>query len=153
MSYITGMKLTQSDATPLYKEGAIGMDSNGYLYKYLKYKVGAGAIAAVAGNVVGYYAPSGTGAGSLNVTSDVSDTAAITAGALMAAPAADEWSWIKVKGKQTLTTALVSGSEGNALRLSATTDGTLKVAAAVTDSPAGVLLYATGPVVMLDCPL
>lgn len=151
--YITGMKLTQTDANPQYKEGALGMDSNGYIYKYLKYKVGAGAIAGAAGNIVGYYAPSGTGAGSLNVTSDVSDTAAIAAGALQGAPADGEWSWIKVKGKQTLTTALVSGSEGNLLRLSATTDGTGKVAAAVTDSPLGTLLYATGPVVMLDCPM
>lgn len=153
MSYITGMKLTANDTVPQFKLGAIGQDSNGYLYKYVKYNSGAGPVAAVAGNTVGYYAPGGTGAGSTDVTSDVSDTAGVSAGVLQAVLGNGEYGWIQIKGKATLNLAFVSGADGNLMRLSSTTDGAAKVAAAVTDSPLGVALYATGKIVMLDCPL
>lgn len=122
-------------------------------YRFVRYLGGAGAIAAVAGNAVGFYAPGGVSTGVTNdVTSDVSDTAANLAGVLCAAPASGEYCWIQVGGVVTLTPALVSGADGNALTLSTTTDGTLKVAGAVTDSCGAVSIDASAKIVMLNCP-
>lgn len=152
MSYIVGMDLTVNDATPQFKLGAIGQDYQGYLYKYIQYNSGAGAIAAVAGNVVGYYAPGGTSTGtSTVVSSDVSDTSSILAGALMAVITTLQYGWIQIKGRATLTTAFVSGASGNALTLSTTTDGTVKVAGAVTDAGGAVAILAASRIVALDC--
>lgn len=127
-------------------------DQAGLRYRFVQYNSGAGAIAAVAGNAVGYYAPGGVSAGASNVvTSDVSDTAGVLAGTLMSAPATGDYCWIQVGGVATVTTALVSGADGNALTLSTTTDGTLKVAGAVTDSGGAVALDASAKIVMLRC--
>lgn len=153
MSYITGMDLTASTATPEFSLGTIGQTEDGYVYKYIQYNQGAGAIAAVAGNAVGYYAPGGTSTGtSTVVTSDVSDTTAILAGVLTAALTNLQYGWIQVKGRATLTTAFVSGASGNALTLSTTTDGTVKVAGAVTDAGGAYAVLAASRIVLLDCP-
>lgn len=153
MSYITGMQLTRNDATPQFKLGAIGQDSNGYLYKYVQYNSGAGTIAAVAGNAVGYYSPSGVSAGSSTVvTSDVSDTSGVLAGILQTVLATTEYGWIQITGRATITPALVSGADGNALTLSSTTDGTLKVAGAVTDAGGAKAIDASAKIIVLDCP-
>lgn len=154
MSYIVGMDLTASDPTPQFKLGAIGQTADGYLYKYVQYNQGAGAISAVAGNAVGYYAPGGTSTGtSTVVTSDVSDTTSILAGALAVAIANLQYGWIQVKGRATLTTAFVSGAAGNALNLSSTTDGTVKVVAAATDAGGAYAILPASRIVLLDCPL
>ena len=122
-------------------------------YRFVQYNAGAGAIAAVAGNVVGFYAPGGTSTGVTNeVTSDVSDTAANGAGVLAGAPGNGEYGWIQVKGVATLTTALVSGASGQALALSVTTDGTLKVAAAVTETVCAYAILAASKIVMCAFP-
>jgi len=153
MSYIVGMDLTVSDPTPNFKLGAIGQDFLGYLYKYVQYNAGAGTIAAVAGNIVGYYAPGGVSAGSTTVvTSDVSDTAGAMAGMLMAVITTAQYGWIQIKGRATITPAFVSGADGNALTLSSTTDGTVKVAGAVTDSGGAVSIDASAKILTLDCP-
>lgn len=153
MSYIVGMDLTTNDPTPQFKLGAIGQDYQGYLYKYVQYNQGAGAIAAVAGNITGYYAPSGVSAGSTTVvTSDVSDTAGAMAGMLMAVLTTAYYGWIQIKGRATITPAFVSGADGNALTLSSTTDGTVKVAGAVTDAGGAVSIDATAKILNLDCP-
>lgn len=62
MSYILGMDLTAIDTTPKFEPGAIGRTDDGKLYKYVQYETAAGAVAAVAGNVCYYYAPSGASA-------------------------------------------------------------------------------------------
>lgn len=133
--------------------GDIYVSHDNKTYRFVKYNSGAGAIAAVAGNVVGFYAPGGVSTGVTNeVTSDVSDTAANGAGVLVAAPGNGEYGWIQVMGVATITTALVSGADGNGLILSATTDGTLKVAAAVTDTVCAYAIDASAKIIMCAFP-
>lgn len=122
-------------------------------YRFVQYNAGAGAVAAVAGNAVGIYAPGGVSTGVTNVvTSDVSDTGGVLAGTLMAVIASGDYGWIQTRGVATVTTALVSGADGNALTLSSTTDGTLKVTGAVTDAGGAVAIDASAKIVMLKCP-
>ena len=62
MSYIAGMLLNKTRTStegPEFKLGAIGQAYDGKKYKYVQYVGGAGAIAAVAGNVAYYYAVGG----------------------------------------------------------------------------------------------
>lgn len=149
----TAAQLTGSESHKAPGIGDIYVSHDNKRYRFVRYLVGAGAIAAVAGNAVGFYAPGGVSTGVSNdVTSDVSDTAANLAGVLMAAPGNGEYCWIQIGGIVTLTTALVSGGDGNALTLSTTTDGTLKVAGAVTDEGGAVAIDASAKIVMLNCP-
>jgi hypothetical protein len=153
MSYIIGIDITKVSATLDFQLGQVGQTSNGKLYKYVQYVVGAGSVAAVSGNVVGYYAASGASAGQVDiVTADVSDTAKAGAGVLQSAPATTEYCWIQVAGSATLTTALASGADGNALTVG-TTDSTLKVSAAVTDSICATAIDASAKIVMCQFPL
>lgn len=149
----TAADLTGANSGKAPGLGDIYVSHDNKTYRFVKYNSGAGAIAAVAGNAVGFYAPGGVSTGVTNeVTSDVSDTAANGAGVLVAAPGNGEYGWIQVKGVATLTTALVSGADGNALIMSATTDGTFKVAAAVTDTVCAYAIDASAKIVMLACP-
>lgn len=153
MSYITGMALDANDASPKFKLGAIGQTYDGKLYKYLQYKVGAGSVAAVAGNVAYYYAPSGTSAGSTTAaTSDLSDSAELGAGVLQAALTADYYGWFQIKGPATLTTALTAGGDGDPLTPSGSTDGTLDTVAAATDAVCAYAVDASAKIVMCDFP-
>ncbi|MCZ7488537.1 hypothetical protein [Rhizobium rhizogenes] len=149
----TAADLTGAESGKAPGVGDLYVSHDNKTYRFVRYLGGAGAIAAVAGNAVGFYAPGGVSTGVTNdVTSDVSDTAANLAGVLCAAPASGEYCWIQVGGVVTLTPALVSGADGNALTLSTTTDGTLKVAGAVTDSGGAVAIDASAKIVMLNCP-
>ena len=158
MSYIAGMDFTKTytaaqlamgDAPGI---GDVGQTADGKWYRFVQYNSGAGVIAAVIGNAVGYYAPGGVSAGStIVVTSDVSDTAGVLAGALTAVAANGEYTWIQIRGEAVITTALVSGADGNALTLSSTTDGTLKVVGAVTDAGGARAVDASAKIVFLDC--
>ncbi|MER8464171.1 hypothetical protein [Mesorhizobium sp. M1396] len=149
----TAADLTGAESGKAPRLGDTYESYDGKVYRFVKYNSGAGAIAAVANNVVGFYAPAGVSAGQSNeVTSDVSDTAANGAGVLAAAPGNGEYGWIQVKGVATVTTALVSGGDGNALILSGTTDGTLKVAAAVTDTVCAYAIDASAKIVMCAFP-
>ena len=153
MSYIIGMDITATSATLDFQLGQIGQTVDGKLYKYVQYVVGAGTVAAVSGNVVGYYAASGASAGQIDiVTADVSDTAKAGAGVLQSAPATTEYCWIQVTGPATLTTALTSGADGNAMTIG-TGDSTLKVSAAVTDSICATAIDASAKIVMCQFPL
>lgn len=126
---------------------------DGKHYRFVRYRAGAGSIAGVAGNAVGFYAPGGVSTGLTNeVSSDVSDTNGVLAGVLVGAPADGEYCWIQTGGSAVMTPALVSGATGNAMTLSSTTDGTLKVCAAVTDYQGAVLISASTKTVMLCCP-
>lgn len=152
-----GANLTQTytvltdGATPAV--GSVFEGTGGKIYKFVRYKVAAGSVAAVAGNVAYYYAPSGTSAGSdTDVTSDLSDSANLGAGVLMSAPANDEYCWIQIKGTATLNTALTAGSDGNALTPAGSTDGTLDVSAAVTDAICAYAIDASAKIVKCDFP-
>lgn len=128
---LAGVKLDRIDTEKKFQLGTIYRASNGKAYKYVQYDTGAGAVAAVAGNVAYYYLASGYDANV--VTSDLSDSVNVGAGVLQAALGDGEYGWIQIRGPATLTTALTAGADGNALTPVGSTDGTLDVSALVTD--------------------
>jgi len=149
----TAADLTGANAGKAPGIGDRYVDNTGKEYRFVKYNSGAGAVAAVAGNMAYYYAPGGTSAGATaEVTSDLSDSATVGAGKLMAAPASGEYCWIQTKGEATLNTALTAGADGNALTPVGSTDGTLDVSAAVTDHIAAIAVDASAKLVFLTCP-
>jgi len=159
MSTEIGANLTRTyTAAQLATEGAFSPGvcvtaQDGKVYKFVKFNNGVGDVAAVVGNVCYYYAVSGVSAGQITeVTMDVTDSGGVSAGVFQSIPADGEYCWIQIKGPATLTTALVSGADGNALMASATTDGTFKVSAAVTDAVSAYAIDASAKIVMLDCP-
>ena len=139
---------------PEFALGTVHQDAEtGKRYRYVQYNSGAGAVAAVAGNMVYYYAVSGASAGQTDiVTMDVTDSGGIGAGALQAVIATTGYGWIQTGGVATLTTALTAGADGNALTAIGTTDGTLDVSAAVTDFICAVAIDASAKIVFLTCP-
>jgi len=127
--------------------------SNGKVYKFVQYDTGAGPVAAVAGNVAYYYAPSGASAGATTVvTSDLSDSAGLGAGVLQSAPTDGQYCWIQIKGPATITPALTAGADGNALTVVGATDGTLDVSALVTDAIVAYALDASAKIILCDFP-
>lgn len=121
-------------------------------YRFCLYNAGAGAIVGAAGNAVGFYGPAGNSTGVTNtVSSDVSDTNGALAGVLAGAPTDGQYGWVQVGGVAIITPALVSGADGNAMTLSSTTDGSLKVCGAVTDAGGAVLIDSGTKTVMLNC--
>jgi hypothetical protein len=149
----TAAQLTGANSGKVPKVGDLYESFDNKTYRFVKYNQGAGAIAALSNNVVGFYAPGGVSTGVFNeVTSDVSDTAGNGAGVLAGAPAHGEYGWIQVKGPATLRTALVSGASGQSLVLSSTTDGTLKVAGAVTDTVCASCILASAKIIMCGFP-
>lgn len=155
--YQIGIDVTKTSSSPEYGLGSLAANSTSVgtkIYKYVKYNVGAGSVAAVAGNVAGYYAASGASAGAYTeVTSDVSDTAGLGAGVLQAVIADGEYGWIQIKGVATLTTALTAGADGNALTLVGAGDGTLDVSGLVTDAVVAYAVDATAKIVLCDFPM
>lgn len=149
-------KTRTSAEGPEFQLGTIGAvvvnASTGYSlkrYKYVQYNAGAGTIAAVAGRVAGYYAPAGVSAGSDTVvTMDISDTALLGAGVLAAVIPSGGYGWVQLTGKATLTVALASGADGNALAfLGAADTGTLTVAAAVTNAVVAFAIDASASII------
>lgn len=153
MSYIMGMNLTTVDSSPAFELGSVGRTDDGKLYKYVQYETAAGAVAAVAGNVCYYYAPSGASAGSTTVvTSDLSDSAGLGAGVLQAVLTDGAYGWIQIRGTATITPALTAGADGNALTAVGATDGTLDVSAAVTDAIVAYAVDASAKIIKCDFP-
>lgn len=153
MSYIMGMDLTAVDSTPKFKAGAIGRTDDGKLYKYVQYETAAGNVAAVAGNICYYYAPSGASAGATTVvTSDLSDSAGLGAGVLQAVITDGAYGWIQIRGAATITPALTAGADGNALTAVGATDGTLDVSALVTDAVVAYAVDASAKIIMCAFP-
>ena len=151
--FLAGVDVTRVDTDPKFTLGVKYMSQDGLTYKYVQYDTGAGSVAAVAGNFVGYYAPSGTSAGSTTVvTSDNSDTAKVGAGVLQSTPADGEYCWIQTGGAATLTTAITAGADGNALTMVGAGDGTLDVSALVTDHIAAIAVDYSAKIVFLTCP-
>jgi hypothetical protein len=153
MSFAAGALLTTSDATPKVTPGTTIQTADGKRYKYVQYNTAAGSVAAVAGNVAYYYAPSGASAGATTVvTSDLSDSAGAGAGVLQAVIANGEYGWVQIGGPATLTTALTAGADGNALTPVGSTDGTLDVSALVTDHICAIAIDASAKIVMCCFP-
>jgi hypothetical protein len=158
MSTIIGVKLDETFTSAQltsrgFTAGQVHQHYDGKIYKLYQYDTGAGSVAAAAGNVAYFYAPSGTSAGATTVvTSDLSDSAEVGAGVLQAAPADGEYCWVQVRGAATLTTALTAGADGDPLTPTGATDGTLDVTTAATDSICAVALDASAKIVMCDFP-
>lgn len=153
MSQIAGVVLNANDATPKFTPGVTYQASNGKQYKYVQYNTAAGPVAAVAGNVAYYYAPSGVSAGATTVvTSDLSDSAGVGAGVLQYALANGEYGWIQISGPATITPALTAGADGNALTAVGATDGTLDVSALVTDAVVAYAIDASAKIIMCRFP-
>jgi hypothetical protein len=157
MSIIAGANLTEtySDLTQgnTPSVGEVFRAPQGKAYKFVQYNGGAGSVAAVAGNIAYYYAPSGASAGSDTVvTSDLSDSANLGAGVLMSAPASGQYCWIQIKGTATITPALTAGGDGQALTAVGATDGTLDVSALVTDAVVAYAIDASAKIIKCDFP-
>ena len=153
MSQISGVILNANDATPKFTPGVVYQAANGKKYKYVQYETAAGSVAAVAGNVAYYYAPSGASAGATTVvTSDVSDSAGVGAGVLQYALADGEYGWVQISGPATITPALTAGADGNALTAVGAGDGTLDVSALVTDAVVAYAIDASAKIIMCAFP-
>jgi hypothetical protein len=151
--YIAGIDETRVDANadgPAFGLGQIGQNSDGKVYKYVQYDTGAGAVAAVSGQVAYYYLASGYDANI--VTSDVSDSVGIGAGVLFSAPTDGDYCWIQIKGPATLSLALTAGADGNALTAIGAGDGTLDVSALVTDHICAIADDASAFEIVCDFP-
>lgn len=153
-----GVNITETLTTAQLAEkgftaGVIYSSQDGKKYKLVKYNSGAGTVAAVAGNVCYYYAAGGTSAGqTTEVTSDLSDSAAIGAGVLQAVIASGDYGWVQVTGPATLTTALTAGGDGAQLTPTGSTDGTLDVTTASTDHICASAIDASAKIVMCNFP-
>lgn len=149
----TAAELAASNQGRAPTPGQVYKAPNGKAYKFVQYDAGAGSVAAVAGNVTGYYAPGGTSAGATTVvTSDYSDTARIGAGVLASAPGDGDFCWVQIKGPATITPALEAGADGNALTLVGSSDSTLDVSGAVTDAVVAYAVDANAKIIMCDFP-
>ena len=133
--------------------GDIYFGPEGKVYKFVQYDTGAGSVAAVAGNICYYYAPSGASAGATNVvTSDLSDSAGLGAGVLQSVPGDGEYCWIQIRGDATITPALTAGADGNALTAVGASDGTLDVSALVTDAVVAYAVDASAKIIKCNFP-
>ncbi len=142
---------TNWDSTPQEKLGTVRKShtDDRKLYKYVKYSVGTISPAAAAGDAVGYVATTGYGASV--VTSDVSATDSVLAGVTLSAATDGYYGWIQIAGPNAaMSVTFVSGSAGNLMTLSSSTDATLKVAGADTDAGGAVMVAALS--VILKCP-
>lgn len=130
--FAIGAKIDQVDsALSDWQLGALFMDNDGKIYKYIQYDEGAAAVDSVAGEVCYYYTLDGYK--SNIVSSDLSDSVEIGAGVLQAVMSDGEYGWIQIKGAALLTIALTAGADGDPLTPTGSADGTLDVSAAVTD--------------------
>ncbi len=148
--FLTGIDVDAVHTTPEFGLGSLAMLHDGKVYKYIQYDTGAGAVAAVAGNVAYYYTLDGYK--NNQVTSDLSDSVEIGAGVLQAALADGEYGWVQIKGAATLTPALTAGADGDPLTPTGATDGTLDVSAAVTDNVCAIAGDISDKEIICDFP-
>lgn len=134
--YISGGDWDRVDTSAAFTPGQIGMDYNGKVYKYVQYSEEAAATDGVAGEVCYYVTVAlrdSADTANYQVTSDLSASMEVGAGVLQAALSEDEWGWVQIKGRATLTIALTAGDDGDPLTPTGSTDGALDVSALVTD--------------------
>jgi hypothetical protein len=151
---VVGTDFARVDTAAAFPVGTVSSDNDGKVYKYLQYDTGAGAVAAVAGNVAFYYVTSGTATATSfrKCTADVTDSIGVGAGVLQSAPADGEYCWVQIKGEATLTTALKAGADGDALTAVGSDDSTLDVSALVTDAIVAYAIDASAKIVACDFP-
>ncbi len=136
--------------------GAIRFEGN-KVYKWIKFNNGAGDVASVVGLFAYYYgvggdAAAGDGYELSIVTMDLTD-AFMTAGVFQSIIADGEFGWIQIMGPALITTAFKAGADGNAMtHVGATTDGTLDVAALVTDQYGCIATDVSAKLCALTCP-
>jgi hypothetical protein len=151
--YLSGIDPTKVSATDDFGVGMVGTSGGSpfKLYKWVQYDTASGSVAAVSGNVAYYYTLDGY---KLNqVTSDLSDSVEIGAGVLQSAPTDGQYCWVQIKGPATLNTALTAGADGDPLTPAGATDGTLDVAAAVTDNVCAIAGDISDLEVVCDFPM
>ncbi len=125
-------------------------------YKWVKYNAGSTPVTCVADEFAYYYAAAGDAASlgyeSSEVTQYLTD-ALMAAGVAQAIIADGSYGWIQIKGPATVNTAMKAGADGQMMtRVGASTDGSLDVSAAVTDSQAGCATDISADMIALDCP-
>lgn len=132
---------------------------NGKVYKYVSYDEGTAAADGVAGEIAYYKitfdVTTSRSEEIYDVTSDLSDSAYVGAGMLMAALTDGYYGWIQVKGPATLTLALTAGGDGASLTPRGSADGTLDVVDPGTSPFGAICAYAldiSSKYVLLDCP-
>jgi len=156
MAILAGGNITENyttlEAGNTPQVGDVYFTPLGKVYKFVQYVGGAGVVAAVAGNVAYYFAPSGVSAGAETVTSDLSDSAGLGAGVLQIAIPINSYGWVQIKGTATITPALTAGADGNALTAVGATDGTLDVSALVTDAIVAYAIDASAKIIKCDFP-
>ena len=154
--FLAGIIPSDTHDTPQYALGTVATNiTSGVMkvYKYLRYTTAVGVVAAVSGNVAYYHAPGGVSTGqTTQITSDVSESANLGAGVLQSAPTNLQYCWVQIKGPATLTTALTSGGDGQALTPVGTTDGTLKLSALQSDAVCAFAVKASSKIVLCEFP-
>ena len=135
----TALKAANPDGSyvPEFEVGSHYEDDQGLIYKYVRYDTGAGAVAAVSGQVAYYYLAGGFK--NSVVTSDLSDSVNLGAGVLKSAPVDGQYCWIQIGGPATLTASIAASSDGDPLTPDAASDGSL---ASVTVATSQVCAYA-----------
>lgn len=156
MSNPIGINLSANDATAQFDLGTVfthETSAGTKKYKYVQYNAATAAIAGVAGEVAAIATVAVGGVSGHVVTSDYSDSLDIGAGVLQAALTDDYYGWIQVTGPATLTIALDSGADGDALTTdTATTDGSLGVTGALTDTICAYAIDVSAKIIMCDFP-
>ncbi|MGI9345506.1 MAG: hypothetical protein ACR2PW_04495 [Gammaproteobacteria bacterium] len=145
-----GLLTTEVSDDAKFALGEHFTDADGKVYKYVQYDTGAGAVAAVSGNVAYYYTLDGYK--NNQVTSDLSDSIEIGAGVLQSAPTDGQYCWIQIKGAATLTTSPTAGTDGDPLTPTGSTDGTLDLSAAVTDHQCAIAGDISDDEIICDFP-
>jgi len=139
-------KLTASDAAARDPLGSIRVEGDGKMYKYVKFITAS----VVAGDAVKY--ADGAGYGN-NEVAPSATAAAVVAGVAVASQAIDQYGWIQIKGRVTLSaTPTGTAAVGTALISSATTKKLAFADATGIQRPCGIALSATTDA-LLDCPV
>lgn len=155
--------LTEVTTTQKETLGKIRVEGN-KVYKYVQILNTTATVAAVAGDIVAYFAATGHSTNRVVTDKTDADAAPVAAGAVQAAVAGvlavAEYGWIQIKGPATLNTAiggtpadgdqLMAGATDKALTKQLFAGTTPNIAA--TGAYAGVATDESAKLVALDCP-
>ena len=141
-------QLTDSDPEARDVLGAIREGGDGKRYKYVKFITST----VVAGDAVKYADSAGYTA---NEVLPNATPAATVAGVALATQAVNQFGWIQISGKVTLSAAPTgTASDGGALISSGTTKKLAVATPTDIQRPCGVMLDAAAPTIaILDCPV
>ncbi len=144
--YITGVDPTVVSTTPEFTPGALGLNADGKMYKYVIYDEGTGLLDLVTGDVVYYVDVTGYLANT--VTADVTDStgAELGAGVVLATVTADaSFFWVQIRGAAVLSTTIGgTPADGDPLTAVAAADKALTKAAEADTAATYVSVVAFG---------